>query len=507
MFQWPTELDNARKLLSVVGSFWADTYGGNDLVASVLHAKAQNHAQAHLDLLELIACISRFNVPIFHKENWTLITLLESEMNDLNLATFDGTYILDGTLAFDEPIGTPLYVWPAPANMTVAKVIMNQITDATRTDMSGLDFVLARGGLWFRSNPFDDARVRIETVFTNGVAADRAAYLWTYAGEFDWDTVYKQFGYVLGLRLESSLNFRNAVNAIFDGLVQGTSARCLQDFMSAVCDVPLAKATETIQHILTDHEKKWVTTDQNVYGFATNATVLVEVGDVVLPGTALTDSLQFFDFNRGDVPADLRALALGRGTLKAGYFQELVFENTTTELIVTENVAGYTKVEFAIGGWPTDVEKFWTDTHSNGIASGRTLAMCLDQRTGTHDTQPTAIALPATINPLEFLIENVFRGNAFAIVVKPNTFGPDAIGLHVARFLRKLVPPQTLCLLVVQLVHDADTVIMDGPGSETIPGYEEDVLVYLGNAIAETVNPADYITEEVRLYQIRGYCP
>ena len=503
-YTYPTELDRPRELLGVVGSFWADSYGGGDFVASLLHAKAQQQAQAQLDLLDLVASFSRLNVPVFHVENWSLLILRESEKNAANLPRFDGTISFDDGEHFDTPVASALSAWEAPAGLVDCKVVMNKITDASLTLTRGAEFYVRDGAVWFKDDPFANPDVRVVDVFEDGVVVDRAAYLWAYRGEYDWDTVYRQFGYVLGAKLRSSRPYKELVNAVYDGLVEGTTARCVEDFMSAVCDVPLAQADEQVRYVLQDTRKKWVITDQNAYGFSPNAEVIVSVGDEVRAGQALTDALRFYDTNRGTVPADVRALTAGRGVLSTAFFRELTFENKTVPLVVEEGVDGYTKVSFEVGGWPADVEKFWADVHAAGVAAGDTLAMRLDTRTNKTG-QPTALALPAAVNPLEFLTQNVLRGNAFFVVVRPEAFGDEAVGLHAARHLRKLVPPQTACLLIVQLDAD-ETVTMSGPGTETAPGYEEEVLSYSGTTLEETIDPADYVTEDVRVFQISGHC-
>ncbi len=503
-YTWPGELDDARRLLTVVGSWWAETYGGAGLVASVLHAKAQHQAQAQLDLLELLAAFCRFTVPVFHVENWTPVVLRESERNAPNLPLFDGTYALDGTIAYDTPVAAALFAWPAPAGLVDAKVITDRIAGPAAAYTRGVDFTLAPGAVRFRADPFLHPAARPEAVYEAGEVVDRVLTLWAYRGEFDWDTVYRQFGYVLGLRIASSRPGRDLVNAVYDGLVEGTTARCVEDFMSAVCDVPLAKGAETVRHVLRDRDRTWVITDQNAYEFPADATVTVAVGEAVAAGSPLTDALTFHDLNRGGVPDGLRALTLGRGLLSAGFFRELTFENTEAPLSVTEDVDGYTRVEFEIGGWPADVQKFWDDTHAQGVASNDTLAMRLDTRTNKVG-QPTALVLPATVNPLAFLVENVYRGNAFVVRVKPAGFVANAVGLHAARHLRKLVPPQTVCLLVVELAA-AETVPMAGAGSTTAAGYDEAVLSFSAQTYTDTVTPAAYLTESVRAFQVGGHC-
>jgi len=503
-FVWPQELDDARRLLAVVGSFWSETYAGSDLVASVLHAKAQQQAQAQLDLYELLASFSRFKVPVFHKENWSLLTLKESELNSSNLPKFDGAYTFTDGLKFDTPLPSATFAWPAPPGLVSANVISNQITRADFTLTRGTDFTLQDGVVAFCVNPFTLPNAHISQVFVAGQVTDRVLYLWVYAGEYDWDTVYRQFGYALDLKLKSSRTYKDLVNAVFDGLVTGTSAKCLDQFMSAVCDVPLAVTHETVQHVLSDAHGRWVITDSNAYAFSRAANVTVTPGTQLIPGQAMTDALTFFDFNCGQLPDSIQAISLGGGTLSAAFLNELVFENKQVPLVVEEDVDGFTKVSFALGGWPTDIEAFWESVHTQGVASNDTLAMRLDTREN-RATQPTAVNLPATINPAKFLIENIYRGNAFAIVVRPQAFGPDAIGMHAARHLRRLVPPQTLCLLFVSQDF-AESVTMVSPGTETTAGYAEDIATFLGSTFTETLLPETYVAEEVRVFQIGGYC-
>lgn len=504
-YTWPDELDDARRLLGVAGSFWAETYAGSDLVESLAHAKARQQAKAHADLLDLAACLSRLKTPVLHREEWTPLVLRESDLNAPNLPKFDGTHtFLDG-LTFGQPVESALFAWPLPPGLATAAVVANQITDGTVTYVRGVDFTAADGAVRFRTNPFADPAVRVTDVFSGGTIVDREARLWAYAADADRRTVHLQYGYAIGLQTPSTARGRDAVNAAYDGLVLGTTARAVEEFVSALCDLPIAVADETVLYVAEDNLRKWVVTAGNAYGVPRAANLTAAAGDVLRAGQSVCDALTFHDLNRGEVPAGLTALSLGRGLLAAGFFRELVFHDADAELLVEEDVDGYTKVAFSLGGWPVDVAKFWADVHAAGVAAGDTLAMRLDLR-ANKTGQPTSANLPATVNPLRFLVENVFRGNAFVVTVRPAAFGRDAVGLSAAWFLRKLVPPQTACILVVRLDAGGDVVTMDGPGSDTKPGYEEEVLSFFGNTVNEPINPTDYMVEGVRLYQIGGHC-
>jgi len=500
-----SDLDSAQTLLASVGGFWNGVYQGSFLVESLLYARARLEEQTHLDFLELLASVSRFKLPVFHTDVWYLLTLKESERNqaEANLAKFDGTYTFESGIEYDVPVDTEFHVWQLPAGLVNFNLALNRITASSVSLAKGVDYFLKDGAVWFRQNPFENDLVAKREVFEDGVITDRECGLWLYRGQWDWDAVYTQFSYALGMKLKSSQAAKDLVNAIFDALTLGCTDRYLNRAFSAVCGVPLAKGAETVEHTYTDRRGLWVVTDKNVYRFHQDANLLVDVGDALVEGQALTDALRFFEFGRGQVPSEIRALSVGKGLLAEGYFQDLVFENKEVSTEIDEDQT-WTRLTFEVGGFPLDVQKFWDDVHRKGVESGQTLAMLLDRRTNKTG-QPKAAALPLTINPLGFLLQNVFRNNLFVVLIRANCLGPDALGLQHARFLRRILPPHTCCIVLAQL-EATDEVTMDGPGDETTPGYEEDLGVFLGLTNTEEVEGPDQIEEELRVFQINGRC-
>lgn len=508
-----TVFDDPDKLLGLIGTFWRNVYEGSFLVGSVLHARAQLDAAAHLRLLDLVASMSRFEVPVFHRTNWTFLRLLESRKNETELAAFDGA------LAFDEgsparygvPRAGELHAWAAPAGLARASVVLNRITDASLVLTEGVDYALADGVIRFRSDPFADARVATREVVQDGTVVDREAGLWAYGGEWDWATVYRQFGYALGLRFASSAGYRDLVNAVFDALVQGPTAASLEAAFSAVCGIPLAAGDEVVEETWADADHRWISTDKAVYKFGRAATPVVAVGQLLEAGQPLVRGLRFIDLNRGHAAAagGLRALVLGRGVLAAGFYQELMFEDTEVPLAVEYDAAGRAKVSWELAGFPGDVEAFFADLHAAGVAAGETLAHLLDTRPAEAKAafrEPPPAALPPTVNPLTFLCDNVLRNNAVVVHCRPSEFGPAALGLGAAaQILRRVVPPQTLCLVVAELSAADAPVRMTAPGSDESPGGVEAVTTFSGVAVAEDCDVAMAV-ETVRGRQITGRC-
>ena len=504
-----SDLDRSDFLLSLLGSFWSGTYEGSDLIQSTLRARAKLDQQAHTDLLDLVASISRANVPIFHRENWHFLTFLESQVNNFgpDMPEFldDNTITYNGEIRYGLPALPIGYAVPVPASLRDCSVVLNRITQPSLTLIKDVDFWLPKPGvLLFRQNPFQSPLVPVQTLFTSGEASDRLAGLWLYHGAFDWQTAYEQFGYALKLKAASSEGYRYLINAILDALTQGTTGVDLNKAWSAITGVPLALGNEVVEAVETDSRSVCVITDQHAYKYPLGSQPVVEAGDKVTPGMPLVDTLEIMEFD-GYVPPTLTALALGRGFLANGYYSDLIFENKTVPLVVEQDENGRTRVSFEISGFPGDIEAFWDEVHANGLRKGKTLAQLLDIRPNPID-DPGAGSLPATINPLSFLVSNLLKFNTFVVRVRASLLGKDALGLWTAAYLKKIIPPHTAMIVVVELEYVDEPIKMEGPGDSTQPGYEEEVSFFPCMVASDTIDPDTSVAERVRIFQIKGKC-
>jgi hypothetical protein len=515
-FQYPqNDLDDSERLLGVLGSFWATSYQGNSLLEDLAGTAGQMAQQSHLQLLELVRSVSRYTVPIFHQDSWHGLRILESELNSDNslLAEYTtpatASYAATTALNYGEIADQTFYSVSKPEGLENVQVIFNRLTGPSVELIKGIDFWIRDSVITVRDNPFDNPLIpKRDILDSSGIITDRECVLWLYRGQWDWQTVYEQFGYALRLQMQSSQGYRDFINAIFDAFVEGTSIRTQQQALAAAFGIPLVvEATETVEHVVSDADKLNIITDTHTYQFPLGTTAIVAVGDVVSAGDPLTDLLQVFEFNRGVAidAADISAITTGRGVLAWGYWGDLTWENKETDLLVEENVDGYTKVSWDVGGFTFDVEKFWADIHASGVAADETLAMLLDIR-DTPVGQPTAASLPATINPLQFLVDNLLRDNAYAVKVRPGSQLSDQLAFVPVDQLRKIQPPHTLMLVIVELVYADSPVTMEGAGSELVPGYEETVSGFPCMEISEAMDPATYVTERVRASAIGGRC-
>jgi hypothetical protein len=92
-----------------------------------------------------------------------------------------------------------------------------------------------------------------------------------------------------------------------------------------------------------------------------------------------------------------------------------------------------------------------------------TLANYMDLRPAGAPGQPGPDDLPSTINPLQFLCQNVLRANGLVLYLRPSQFGDGALGMGLSWVLREVLPPQVAVVTYTDPTP-APAVTMDGPG-------------------------------------------
>jgi hypothetical protein len=521
-YRYPSsDVHRPETLQSLLGSHWNGVFSAEQQIRSLVESRGLLEQQRLLELTETRDSISRLSQPLLRTQRWHRVLLLESERNsddiallryaDEDLSAVYGTHPETGALF---RYGTPHNLesaFPRPADLQEAPFLTNGLRAPSVVLTHGQDFYLDSNdaALVFRTNPFDDSRFVITDIYEDGEVVDRSIEVWLFRSQYDQDLVYRQFGYVIDLHLESTAEYRDYVNAIWDAAVLGASAQPLDAALAALTDTPLTlSAGETVEHIVEDARHLLVITDQHVYRFPQSASAVVAVGDTLPAGAALVDTLRILEFHRGEVPDidTLQGLELGEGFLVGGdgYTGGISFYNRSVPLEV-DSSGIFTRVEFEVGGFAADVALFWEQFHSRGELNPPTLAQLLDLRESP-TTEPTAASLPATINPLEFLIQNVLRNHAFVARIRTNQQGPGSLPLSAARKLRKIIPPHTALLIVTELSAVPDSVDLSIAGTDSAAGLSESQYPYLGGEpFTESLVLTD-AAEQSRLRYVNGIC-
>jgi len=512
-FTYPSnDFERVAILTSLLGSHWSNVYQGQDLVEQYLYARAQEEVQTAQDTQEAVDALDRQTVPVHHRDNWYMLTLKESERNQALLAYGEGAvYGNQPTTGvqyyYGVPIGRDTSMFPLPEALTAIPQIFNRVSAPSVSWTTGIDYSLSDNQLIFNDNPFDNPLLPVVQVYDGDQVVDREVTIWLFRSQWDWEHIYDHFGYVIGLKNDSSEHYRDMVNAVLEAYVKGTALKHLEQALTAMTGIPHVKSDgEVVEDVTSDDHHLLVITDKNVYRHALTATAIAAVGDTVNAGDFLTDGIEVFELQDGTIDASITALEIGRGFLAEGYASGVIFRNTTVNTTVTENVDGKTKIEWPLGGFPTDVTAFWEEVHAAGVASGTTLANLLDVRGANPPAEPTAASLPTTVNPLAWLAENALRFNTFIVRIKVSQ-ATTGIGLNQSRLLRRVIQPWTAMILLYELEASEDPLIMDGAGDETRFGYEEDADLYpAGEPMAETWDLTTMISENPTLRLVNGIC-
>lgn len=509
---YPTwDYNKGVQLLQKLGSFWSEVFEDQAKVSTFLRASAHERRQTYLNFLEAVASVSRFTVPVFHTEYWHLLTVKRSDAqqvmsvyraDDLVFGAQTGTIpgrptgfiqIFGGE---DNPYQTQFYL---PDNLKEANfVIQNRVISPSRVFVSGLDYEIDADTniIKFRSNLFTDETISIRDIYdANGNKTDEEASIWVYSGSFDLDIVYKQFGYVLGMRLKSSQFYKDLLNAFWDMHVLGPSVSGLTTMLSASAGIPtILEPVETVEVVLNEPDSWLIVTDKNAYRLPSGSTPIVAIGDVVHDGDSICNAIQVVELS-GNNPdyTTLPQLTIGPKFLSGDYFGELTFTNAATALTYagmdSDNKA---KVTCVLAGFPGDSDAFWDSAHELGKIAGKTPANYFDTRTNPVG-EPTELNLPSTINPMEFLLDNFFNTNMFIIHVHSNEFNDAAPGMVVFNYLREVLPPHITYVTYVELTPDSDIFDLTYAGDDDNPGTAESATAfhtaYVTDIAAEASDP------------------
>lgn len=486
-----------QQLIAILGSFWTRVFADRAQLAAVGEAKCLVERQTQLQLSELLEALSRTTMPVFREQEFYPIELLESDLGRSVAAyrkyDLEGSY--DSSWVYDQ-VDINQFVWPLTASSLVAgSLLVDRLLEPTVSLQQGLDFVIdaTNNSILFRQNPFDMGLPVEDVVNSDGEVSDRRMTLWLCRAMFDADTLYRQLGYVVGIKLRSTIGYRQLLNVVFDSLVGGTSAFQLYAGLSVLTGIPCClKDGEIVTDVGYDSYGRFVATDDNLYRLPMSSTISVSVGQMLRLGQFMSDDIDVYENLRGSDLGGLTALSLDEDYLASCLYGQLLFENRDVPLrVITNHPSQMTRLEFAVGGHPGSVARFFDELHDRGVAaavaaddcgqsglirypadscSGEadvfrvrgTLAHLLDRRPNPIG-EPGPQHLPRTINPMRFLLDNLLHNNLRVVKIRlTGSVGQYGLGLHHLRYLTQLMPPRSALLVVVELVPSAETITLSG---------------------------------------------
>jgi hypothetical protein len=494
--------NSGDQMLQRLGSFWSVIFNDREQLRTMFQGEFLEAGQAYLNFLEATACLNRHQTPVFHREDWFLLRILESEVTTDILKYGDGSQYGD-PIQYGMRVRRDRYAVDLQGRLKNVRFLLNRITGASLTLTSGLDFFCTDTELVFRANPFDNPLVPKRNILdAAGNVIDREAGLWGYGGLFDLEYLWYHWGYALHAYMQSSNYYKDFLNALADAYIGTPSRRAIHQLFSALTGVPLVlEDTEIVEAVLLPAEStqpRQVVTDQHVYLLTANANVIVTVGQELHGGDSLTDGLRIIDTGVMPTSQQLPGLALDAAFLHGAYCGAMFFTNQSVPLEyygVDEN--GKADVRFEVGGFDTDVLRFWATVQARGLQDGKTLAEYLDKRE-VQTTPPAPNTLPTTINPMELIYTNLLKNNTFFVIMKPQQFPDKAPSRQFFDFLRRALPPHITYLVYVELQPESDYI------DYSSATYLTDEQAFFGSLDAGTEDiPDSWVEESITLVQVK----
>jgi len=277
----PRIFHDPSTILGVLGSLWTKTYGDGLVVENMAQTVLQNFTQEYLNLCETAACVSRFDIPLYHTENWALLELHRSGVRN-------------------DSLGCATLKLPGPVDV---RLLMNRIIEPSVVLCPGTDFYVEKGYITFRKNPFDNPLIPQD--------GDGTLALWGFRAEYDYEYLYNHFGYLLGLRMSTSQEYKDTINAIMDALSEGLTLTKLNAILAIMTGTPLVKEPkEIVQSLSEDRRGPFVVTDHNVYRLPPRAAYGLHRGSELLCGQQLVPEYRVYEPGRGDDISEFTQLTL-----------------------------------------------------------------------------------------------------------------------------------------------------------------------------------------------------
>ena len=429
--------DATSSSTALLGSHWVDVYAGRESVFSLLDATHPLDIQIVQNFAETVNGLSRFTVPLRHRIVCQLLRLDETSLTNQRLVRYDEPYQYDMPgLNYDTLQGQPIYSASLPEGIDYVPVIAAAGASAPWVYfVYGVDYTIVDGELAFRANPFDANIVRQPT--TDGFYVN---FILLNA-EQNRNDLFNTFGFLENISGATELD-RRLLNILLNSRVRGYVVDDALELISAITQLDRAREDESIELISDNHLK----TPLRIYPCPQNGRSLNQTqlrrGEFIA-----NNAIKLYWVNRGNPSSQLQGCVLPASFIKAGAVRigDLFFENVNHATAVV----GYTRTRltFPIGGKPQDVRNFWAITHSNGLVEGKTFAEFLDTRVNPLE-QPNRGNLPATINPFEFLVNNLLASVEFICEISLN-YIQDRRRLHHLNLLSRIVDPDTAILLLL----------------------------------------------------------
>lgn len=326
------------------------------------------------------------------------------------------------------------------------------ITDTTAViDQSQFAYAPLTKELLFLVDPFD--------LFPVKTSSEGREYItmWARNPWLDLNVPFDQNGWVVKYDRLTINRYSQSLKEIWALVLLGPSYGRYKRGMMRSLDIPFAESEETVRGVTDDGYQTLIATDTQIYKHVNDISAIVEGGDDLNVGQQLMDGITFLEYeqlqtvNFDTLPGLVLTFPLSNGVIA-----KLTFANIDTDW--SFELGRPSEWRFPIAGTPADVEQFWVDVDTYATANSIDLA--------------TAYGLPATVNPMQLVIQDFMHSNIFVTSVDLTVVPYDVGGF--ADRARLLMPVDTLIIVHQAVGSFYDVYDLGTETSETVGyGYNE----------------------------------
>jgi len=364
-----TIYDDGAALLRRLGSFWYRLFADYDVLEAYCASTLRVAEQTYLNYLEALNALALDTTPVWHTEQWSLLTIRESQLTAQPILYGAGLpYGRSGLTYGGSYSGLSL-----PVDFTNAPIIVDKIIDPDVTWCRDTHYTIDNGRITFLTDPFKESAFARRTSVAADKSDEQVLGMWVCQAEYDWQYVWKHWGYAFGVHMESGEAYRTVLSALLDAYAGTPTLAALETMVAAITGVPLIRsASETVEAVYTREDRKQLVTDKHVYDVALTATPAGSPGDTLTGGTPVSDAISVIEPRPGEA-IDIPGIALDNGFVSQQLVGSLFHVNEDRPLeYIGVDADGYAEVRYSLAGFPGDTEMFWSTVHTNGKL-GRTL--------------------------------------------------------------------------------------------------------------------------------------
>lgn len=418
--------NDSRILLNALGTFWSTFFTEKDLIQKTLSGMTIDFENEYFRFCENVLALAVKDIPVFNRERWRNIRLLESKIN-VDTGNFllygAGTEYGNSSSLYGGQLAGEGFSFKLDNVEEINGFVVNRIYDPSVIMVGNRDFLFSGGVIHFTTNIFDNPLIATRNIIdSNNTIVDREASLWITEVHTDRQYLWKNYGSLFNLFDTSSEKYKTLLRSLLAIHMNGPKIRYSEGFVNAALGLPIIiEKEETIRHIITEGSNKKIVTDFHTYDIVDEfINEEIVIGATLQEFTPIHNYVTFLDNKR--TPKwwiSKKFFSVPQNLLDEGYISDILVKNKTID------------VEAKIG------EKFPLEFLGNVTPEKREL---LENVPLTIGMQGLVIGQPLVkINYLDY-VAGMVADNLVAIEYDPTKVTTKNFDLLINDFFANLIP-------------------------------------------------------------------